>query len=359
MRPALAKATLLMGGALVGLVLGEVTLRVLSPQIFPIHPPGLYEEDSDVGYVLTPGFRGSVRRAEFDSLVAIGQTGLRGAAPRPRGPNTFRILVLGDSLAWGFGVGDDETFAARLESILARRYPDFDIQVLNGAVPGYGTADELAFLRARGTELDPDLVIVQFLSVNDLSESRVPASEWAAVREGILVARTRERERETHAGRPLWERIRGSLKQHSHLARLVSDVVGYLGIRAGLLGGIDALWGEDFSAEDARRGRDLLVQIAHEARELGATTLFLYTTGQAQVVGNTYSPLRSSAVVEAAAAEAGVPWIDASAALQSRSDRLELYYPKDGHWTAQGHSAIAEILEGKLVKLDLVRVDTG
>jgi lysophospholipase L1-like esterase len=347
----------LVGGILAGLVLGEEMLRLLSPQIFPIHPPGLYKADSDVAYVLTPGFTGSVRRAEFDSPVTIGKAGLRGADPRLRRSNTFRILVLGDSLAWGFGVDDDETFAARLETLLSGRYPALDIQVLNGAVPGYGTADELAYLRSRGVKLDPDLVIVQFLSVNDLLENQMPASQWAAVRDGMLVARTREKEREAVTLLPFWERIRGSLKQHSHLARLVSDVVGYLGTRAGLLGDIDALWGEDFSDENARRGRDLLVEIAHTTRELGATILFLYTTGQAQVVGDSYRPPRSAAVVEAAASGSGAPWIDASASLQSRDDRLELYYPKNGHWTARGHTAIAEILASKLAELDLVDVE--
>jgi lysophospholipase L1-like esterase len=356
-RSGIAKALLLVAGILAGLALGEGMLRLLSPQIFPIHPPGMYEVDSDVGYVLTPGFKGSVRRAEFDSPVTIGEAGLRGADPRHRRPDTFRILVLGDSLAWGFGVEDDETFAARLEALLSRRYPDLDIQVLNGAVPGYGTADELAYLRSRGVELGPDLVVVQFLSVNDLLENKMPASEWATVRDGMLAAvQTREMEREALTLLPLWERIRVSLKQHSHLARLVSDVVGYLGTRAGLLGGIDARWGEDFSAEDARRGRDLLVELASTARERGAAVLFLYTTSQAQVVAESYHPPRSAAVVEAAAVEAGVPWLDASAALQSRDDRLELYYPKDGHWTAQGHTAIAEILASRIVELDMVAV---
>ena len=140
----------------------EVFLRLVKPQNFDVHAPGMYVADPSVGYVLKPGFAGIIERSEFRAPFTVNEAGLRGPAPRPRTENTFRILVLGDSMAFGFGVLDDETFSVQLENMLAGRFPSLDVQVLNGSVPGYGTADELAFLKSRGAALDPDLVVVQF-----------------------------------------------------------------------------------------------------------------------------------------------------------------------------------------------------
>jgi lysophospholipase L1-like esterase len=352
--PILARIALALAGVLVSLLFIEAFLRLVMPQIFEVHPPGMYVSDPSTGYALTPGFEGYVRRAEFRTYFTIGQSGMRGADPQPRKPPTVRILVLGDSQAWGFGVTDEETFATRLETRLTDAYPEFDIQVLNAGVPGYGTADQLAFLQSRGARLEPDLVIVQFLSVNDLQENHTPARAWAMIKDGMLAHRDPPYEKEAVKSLALWEQTRRWLKSNSHLARLAFDSVGYLGIQVGVLNRVDALWGEDFSEEDAQLGTDLLVQIAQTSADLGAKSLFLYTTGQAQVIQDTYERPRSATVVENAAHQAIVPWIDAAKQLHQRPDRHQMYYAKDGHWTPAGHQAIAEILANEIVELGLI-----
>jgi lysophospholipase L1-like esterase len=347
------------GGVLAAFLAMEGFLRLAKPQIFEVHPPGMYTADPEVGYVLTPGYEGYVTRPEYRARFNIDQSGLRGAAPRPRQSNTFRILVLGDSQAWGFGVNDEDTFSVRLENLLAEHYAQLDVQVLNGGVPGYGTADELAFLRSRGEALQPDLVIVQFLSVNDMQENRAPARTWATIRDGMLTIRDTAAANDPAKLQPLWLQAKQWLKGNSHLASLLFDTMGYIGTRAGVLGPVDALWGEDFAEEDVHLATDLLAQIAQTAADLGARSLFLYTTGQAQVIQETYEPLRSLSVVENAARAAGVPWLDATERLRRRSDRYELYHPRDGHWTPAGHQAIAEILADEIINLGLMAGKLG
>jgi hypothetical protein len=68
--------------------------------------------------------------------------------------------------------------------------------------------------------------------------------------------------------------LEDGLKLNSHLGRLLFDVGGYLGTRVGILGEVDALWGEDFTQEEAKLGVELLVHIAETANKLGAETLF-------------------------------------------------------------------------------------
>lgn len=335
------KLALLCASTVVALILAEVALRAFAPQIFPIHPPGMYREDPQVGYILTPGFSGVLERPEFRHQVSVGPEGLRGPGVRPRSPETFRVLVLGDSQAFGFGVVESATLTTRLERLLKDRFPDKDIQVLNAGVPGYGTADELAFLRSRGPALRPDFVVVQFLSVNDLQESMTPARTWAIVTEEGMLG---HRDAVDPERRPWHRRLLWWLKWHSHVVSLASNTMSYLMIRTGLVGQGGTMWGEDIPPEMAELGSRLLVEIAATARDLGARTLFLYTTGQASVLQPEYDSLPSRNVVRAAAERAGVPWIDVTAAMRRVEDRDALYFPRNGHWTEAGHRVVAEIL---------------
>ena len=90
----------------------------------------MYVADPSVGYVLKPGFAGIIERCEFRAPFTVNEDGLCGPMPRPRTENTFRILVLGGSMAFGFGVLDDEIFSVQLENMLAGRFPNLDVQVL-------------------------------------------------------------------------------------------------------------------------------------------------------------------------------------------------------------------------------------
>ncbi len=330
----------------------ELLLRLIMPQIFDVHAPGMYTADPEVGYVLTPGFSGYVKRSEFETPFQIGLLGLRGKDPGPLTPITFRILILGDSQAFGFGVTDDETFACHLETKLAQKYPDIDVQVLNAGVPGYGTADQFAFLKSKGKLFQPDLVIVQFLSVNDIEESRSPAKDWAIIQDRMLTSKSSGNN--PSQSPPNWRRVQNWMKTHIHLARLISDRLGYLAMKWGILGNMEGFWGEDFASADAVSAAKYLAAIAKESRQLKAECLFLYTTGQVHVFSDTAPSLPSAGFMEAAAKKANVEWINSVDSLRRRSDKFDLYYPKDGHWTPAGHKAIAEILYEFIVKQDLI-----
>jgi lysophospholipase L1-like esterase len=358
MKNAVLKIVLIVSGLLLAFLLMEGFLRLFYPQIFPVHPPGMYIEDPEIGYVLTPGYSGELERAEFRTPIHIGQSGLRGRDPAPRQQDTVRILVLGDSQAWGFGVTDSQTFSAVLEDSLSQRFPERDIQVLNAGVPGYGTADELAFLEARGEELQPDIVVVQFLSVNALIENQTPAYEWAAIEDGMLTSRSSQSEAgETRASLP--DTVRKWLKANSHAARLAFDVLGYLGVRAGVLGNIDSLWGEDFTEEQARLGIAYLVKIADTANELSAKCIFLYSTGKAHATQDVYEQPKSAGIVIEAARRANVPWIDSAKLLSMNDQKDKYYYWGNGHWTPDGHAAIARILEEYILALGLIEPESN
>ncbi len=93
-------------------------------------------------------------------------------------PNTFRIVVLGDSVTFGHGSVYEHSYPYLTEQRLKQWRPDVDWQVWNVAVPGYNTAQELAHLKEIGPQFAPDLVVVGFFE-NDLVDNREPAPPGA------------------------------------------------------------------------------------------------------------------------------------------------------------------------------------
>ncbi len=80
---------------------------------------------------------------------------------------TYRIVVLGDSVSFGYGVAQAETFAKRLES-LPPVAEAVRLEVLNLGINGYNPFTERALLEEIGDRYRPDLVVVQFC-INDLN----------------------------------------------------------------------------------------------------------------------------------------------------------------------------------------------
>ena len=329
--------------------LAEIGIRIWLPQQFPVHPAGMYSLEPATGYQLTPGFTGVLQRPEFTHTIAINEDGYRGTPPAERQANTFRILILGDSMAFGFGVADHETFAFLLEQQLQAANPQLNIQVINGAVPGYGTVDELALLEAVGQQLAPDLVIVQFFSINDLAENLAPAASWAAIEAGMLTANADGADPDQGFSRS--DLLLASIKEKSQFINLLANTAGYLATRADFIQLDDSMWGEAFDENMATLGQELLVEIASTSDRIDAETLFLYSSGQNLVVAENYIPPATQTVVAAAARQSNTPWLDLTEQLQARDDRLELYYPQDGHWNAAGHRAVANILESAVQPL--------
>jgi hypothetical protein len=98
----------------------------------------------------------------------VNKLGFRGPShARVKPENVVRILGLGDSVMFGWGVEQHETYLALLAERLNTRHPNTNWQVVNTAVPGYNTSMEAAVLRSRGLAFSPDLVIVGYVP-NDL-----------------------------------------------------------------------------------------------------------------------------------------------------------------------------------------------
>ena len=138
------------------------------------------------GFFLTDAARGQRLAANYDGWFAgvpvhINSFELRDQREYDlaKGPTTFRILVLGDSVTFGHGSVSEHAYPYLFEQRLKAWRPDIEWQVWNAAVPGYNTSQELAHLLHVGPRFQPDLVVVGFFE-NDLTGNYEIASPGVA-----------------------------------------------------------------------------------------------------------------------------------------------------------------------------------
>jgi lysophospholipase L1-like esterase len=95
--------------------------------------------------------------------VVINADGFRGPArPIPKPAGTSRIVGLGDSVMFGWGVGEGEDYLSVTASRLGGAW-----DVVNTSVPGYNTVMEVETLEKKGLAYQPDVVVVGYCA-NDL-----------------------------------------------------------------------------------------------------------------------------------------------------------------------------------------------
>jgi lysophospholipase L1-like esterase len=146
------------------LLLAEVAVRAAFPSWAPrtARMTTFWRYDPVYGWSHLPGASGRFASVGFDVAVRINAKGFRGREiPYARNGTARRILILGDSHVWGFGVEEEETFGRVLE----RKLPD--AEVVNLGVSGYSTDQELLLYEKDGVHYSAD-VIMLVVSHNDL-----------------------------------------------------------------------------------------------------------------------------------------------------------------------------------------------
>ncbi len=292
-------------GAVLAPVAAEIAYRVLrTAGLSPTTNPAYVEHDAWLGWHYRPGM--SVRHvsAEFDVTVRTNAQGFRGpdwkSAVDPESPHAPRVLVLGDSYAFGWGVEYEQSLPARIEAL----HPEWD--VLGAAVSGYGTDQECLLLEQLDTTVRPDVVVVVFCE-NDLLECAGDESYGKR--------------------KPRFVRDAGGL-------RLEGVPVPYPVIeRVSLVWRAirKAVWERSAAA----RTRDLDAEWAlvcdiyrRMHRALGGRPLVIVSD--------------EPRLASFASMEAGVEHLDLRDVFGV--DAASLHFPIDGHWNAAGHARAAEAL---------------
>ena len=311
-------------------MIGEGVLRILGlgeTRLVSWQTEALHRPDSELGYSLAPGASGEWHGAEFVERVHVNSKGLRGDEIPARRPGVARILVLGDSMTFGHGVDDDQTYSAQLEALL--RGDGSDVHVINAGVRGYGTDHAYRFFVRRLRELRPDLVVFAFYE-NDVSDDI--ERPLYAVEGGRLVALPATALRLYRIGR-----IYEWLPTVARGSRLVNVLVPLL---AGLGAAPEApVHRPPALIETVReRIRLQLEELEAISKQDGFSLILL---------GIPYpdrDPARDAYLWLHAAPPAVIDWLDLSAEPQWKLEAEQLFFRRDGHLTALGHRRVAERL---------------
>jgi hypothetical protein len=153
----MVKLALLGFGLVMSFGIGEAVVRIfrLGPNTNVVYRDNYRLSDNPrLQYELIPGSR--------DGQFKISAAGIRDkeyALPKP--PGVFRILVIGDSIVYGFGIPQSDPISEQMEELLQRQASPrvSRFEVLNLGVTGYNMDQVVENLRTRGMSFRPDLIV--------------------------------------------------------------------------------------------------------------------------------------------------------------------------------------------------------
>jgi lysophospholipase L1-like esterase len=158
---------LLMVSLVLCVVVAELGLRIAGKDT-----PEFYRLDPDVGWRPRPEVSGWIE-GETETFVAMNRDGYRDVDHKlAKPPDTYRIVLLGDSMTEAVEVPLDDTYWRRLIAPLQNCRTDGKaVEVVNFGVNGYGTAQEYLTLKEWGLNYHPDLVLLAFFTGNDFTDN--------------------------------------------------------------------------------------------------------------------------------------------------------------------------------------------
>jgi len=145
---------------------GELGLRLLPLGKYRSAPFRQY--DPEIGLCLIPNKHVIHSRGCFQGEVSINRWGMRDRERTlQKSPVGFRIAMIGDSAVEAVQVKSDEVVNIRMEKLL-RDVGYNNVEVMNFAVEGIGTTQELLLYKQKVRQFRPDLVLLMFTLDNDI-----------------------------------------------------------------------------------------------------------------------------------------------------------------------------------------------
>ena len=159
------------GFVLLAVLAAELLSRTWAPD-YLVKSRGLHVFSSAYGWAGRPGAVAPMGGGR----VSLNAHGYRGRElPVPKTGDRMRVVVLGDSISFGYGVSDEQTFP----HLLSVR--NEGLEVANLGVEGYGPGQELLVLRREGLSADPDVVVLALCLRNDFVDAVLPVALYDGV----------------------------------------------------------------------------------------------------------------------------------------------------------------------------------
>ncbi len=307
----------------------------------------LMVDDPEIGFLYRPGVEGRIARGDLDFRFRLDSKGFRNPEPWPE---PAAIVVLGDSMAFGYGADDGADWVSRLRA----RLPG--VGIVNLGLIGSGPLQQERIFERFAAALRPSVVLLCLFAGNDLDDDRAFA-RWLE-----------------HGARGSYRRFRGQgdrwlddsllgLAQRTYLFWFANDLAKALAQRSR---------GRTLALEDGERlqlvlPRTSAIDPADLERTSGAVlrlreriessggrfaVLLMPTKEEVYLpLAGEQAPSPSEAVAERLARR-GVEALDLGGVLRGRATRRgpALYFAIDGHPNAKGQAIVAEAVHGWLVE---------
>lgn len=348
----LSRSLLAVSALVTGLVVAEVGLR-----LFEVHPPfsdrpiyvdpqfveitrgshgNFYGRENSIPFIDYELVPGSLAFFKYDTAIPgqdyfddhgrvpihINAHGLRDTefSLKPA-PGTHRILCLGDSFTFGYGVLPEDSYPKQLEALLHNRYPEKKFEVINGGfAAGERVSNHVAYLAFKGHTFQPRTVILT-VCLNDIGDVPMTLLEWTRV---------------SVPGAP-WCR----------LAWLLSDVLTNYQARR-LAADPDACFkrscGHGFEDLHWRRG----LEAGQEICKAMGVHLLVAVYPMLEGLDGSYPWARVHEMVLNTCLKKGIDTIDLLPAFRGRHDRDLWVHPTDQHPSPAGHAIAARALAAAL-----------
>ena len=246
-------------------------------------------------------------------------------------PGTVRILSLGDSRTFGWGLTDEETYSRRLQIALQAQFGGARrVEVINAGVNAWSFSQMLVFFREIGLKWQPDFVIVG------------DANLWTQFSEKNSAAFVKK------FMTRVWLKnvLRRFATYHFFIEVQLQDF--YQRHRAKFIPvdpQQDALFKEQQQSDPNALFRDAIQGICDLARSRGVQPILLFQPALGDLSSTNASPVL---VVKRGVAErSGVPLVDLTAELQTEGKAL--YLDADPvHLNARGNEIISRRLFEKM-----------
>jgi lysophospholipase L1-like esterase len=306
----------------------------------------LVVDDADLGFRYLPHRTGHLRRGDFAFSFTTDEHGFRNASPWPEQAD---IVVVGDSMGFSFGVGDEVAWTSLVQEALP------ETTLLNLSVIGTGPQQYLEVLQRHGFALEPELVLFSLFPGNDLTDAEA-FDAW--------------RQSGTERGFRQWRAVGDAERPQRTLVDRVVEASYVLAVARDVRRNLASPFaGETMAVDDGSRLRlaptayaqqalmaepdhpafELVMEAIAEAREQalaqGSRFVVLLMPTKEEVylhlLGRSYPPLVDA--FAGALAERGIDHLDLSLALRDAAgDGAPLYFEIDGHPNERGYAVIAD-----------------
>jgi len=285
-------------------------------------------------YTFDPGTIWSLKPGalyEQKTKERINRLGFRGPdISVKKTAGAYRVVCLGDSSTFGFGVPYKDTYPQQLQGYLSYRMQDRTVEVINAGVVGYTSTQALEHFKRDALPLDPDAVVLLVGAINEsfgmeytdaqrIARMRSNAAHQAPLRRALMELRlSRLMLKLTHRSR------RGKprpLVPRTPPQQFAKDL-------------------EAFAALAREHGFLLVVADPHRKKAIEENTPIL---------------LEYSTILKEFADANGFPFVDVRSRFQASEDQ-NILYRDDYHPRPTGHNLIAQMLTYPIFRHEAARM---